>query len=311
MTETSTTVSIRCSRSSHRFFPTSQPLFRAVAFIILTSTLGIVGVAAPSLQLGVNWPEMARIRSWAVSESSGIVKSRTHKDIYWTHNDGGHSPRLFAIKLTGEVVAAVPVHGATNVDWEDIAIDDAGFIYVGDIGNNHAKHATRTIYRIPEPDPFAQPTKAVRPGAFLEYGYSDKRFNSEALFVRGSKPYVISKTTLTRPTLFEIKAGDSGKAVAIPLCRLPVGNVTAADLSTDGKKLAICGYGRLWVFDVGDDLSKLQDAKPRCVRFPYHYQIEACAFDDDDVILTAESRQIWRITKSDIEHERTLPKEDE
>ena len=40
-----------------------------------------------------------------------------------------------------------------NLDWEDIAIDDQGHLYLGDIGNNARLLRVRTIYQLDEPDP--------------------------------------------------------------------------------------------------------------------------------------------------------------
>ncbi len=48
---------------------------------------------------------------------------------------------------------AFPVIDVTFHDWEDIAIDDAGHLYLGDIGNNDAKRDTLFVYEIDEPNP--------------------------------------------------------------------------------------------------------------------------------------------------------------
>ena len=61
--------------------------------------------------------------------------------MFWTHNDGGGPKKqvLYAIDREGNTRAAFPVIGATFHDWEDIAIDDAGHLYLGDIGNNDSQ----------------------------------------------------------------------------------------------------------------------------------------------------------------------------
>ena len=85
-------------------------------------------------------------------EASGIVKSRRHPGIFWVHNDSGNPPALFAIRRDGTVVREFRLE-VPNVDWEDIAIDDEGHLYLGDIGNNGGLLALRAVYRIDEPDP--------------------------------------------------------------------------------------------------------------------------------------------------------------
>ena len=73
--------------------------------------------------------------SQLVPEASGIVKSRRHPGIFWVHNDSGNPPLLFAIRADGQIVRQFRLD-VPNIDWEDIAIDDQGHLYVGDIGNN-------------------------------------------------------------------------------------------------------------------------------------------------------------------------------
>ena len=95
---------------------------------------------------------MGRFDARAIPEASGIVKSRRHPGIFWVHNDSGNAPLLFAVRGDGRIVRrfrlAIP-----NLDWEDIAIDDQGHLYLGDIGNNTGLLRVRTIYQLDEPDP--------------------------------------------------------------------------------------------------------------------------------------------------------------
>src|SRR5215831_3753559 len=70
----------------------------------------------------------------AIAETSGIVASRKHEGIFWVHNDSGNPPALFAVKRDGTLVREYCV-AVPNVDWEDIAADDRGHLYLGEIGN--------------------------------------------------------------------------------------------------------------------------------------------------------------------------------
>src|SRR5687768_11047730 len=65
--------------------------------------------------------QIATIQHPAIKESSGIVASRKHPGILWTHNDKGNAAMLYAINKNGELVAEFPV-ASVNDDWEDIAI---------------------------------------------------------------------------------------------------------------------------------------------------------------------------------------------
>ena len=98
---------------------------------------------------------LARMSDLRIKESSGVVASRRFPNVFWTHNDGGGPKKqvLYAIDRQGKTLASFPVTGATFHDWEDIAIDDAGHLYLGDIGNNDSKRDTLAVYEIDEPDP--------------------------------------------------------------------------------------------------------------------------------------------------------------
>src|SRR5215212_9666582 len=62
-----------------------------------------------------------------ITESSGILESRRYPGVFWTHNDSGNPAEIFAITGTGKLLMKFPIR-ATNVDWEDIATDDAGHL---------------------------------------------------------------------------------------------------------------------------------------------------------------------------------------
>ena len=84
--------------------------------------------SAPAVDV---WLPVGHIEHQPVRECSGIVASRQYAGIFWVHNDSGHAAVLYAVKESGELVAEVPVEGATNADWEDIAADEDGQLYVG------------------------------------------------------------------------------------------------------------------------------------------------------------------------------------
>jgi hypothetical protein len=82
----------------------------------------------------------------SLSEISGLVF--LNDSIMIAHNDGGHDPCLYFLNLKGETIHEVYVNEAKNNDWEDISIDNKGFIYVADIGNNNNKRKNLCIYKI-------------------------------------------------------------------------------------------------------------------------------------------------------------------
>lgn len=104
----------------------------------------------------------------AMSESSGLVYVNGE---LFTHNDSGGEPVLYSIdSQTGAVIREVFIQNATNVDWEDLAVDD-NFIYIGDIGNNNGDRKDLRVYKVALADIAQSDTVTSQ---FIEFGYSDQ-----------------------------------------------------------------------------------------------------------------------------------------
>ena len=99
--------------------------------------------AGATVALGVQW--LAGMADPRIDESSGVAVSRRDPNVLWTHNDGGvgKKPRLFSIDRAGKTLAVFSIGGTSLHDWEDIATDGAGHLYLGDIGNARGNSAFR------------------------------------------------------------------------------------------------------------------------------------------------------------------------
>ena len=245
------------------------------------------------------WQPVGRIEHEKLTECSGIVASRQYPGIFWVHNDSGHQAILYAIRESGEVVAEVPVAGAINIDWEDIAADDRGNLYIADTGNNYGMFPVRCIYQVEEPYPEASPVRPARVIRQIKYSYPSERFDCEALFVRDGRLWIISKPRGARSVVFRLDPDDESRFQPTPVAPLPFRMATGADLSPDGKRLAICTSRRVCVFAVDENGLPLADPPPIAVCYPGG-QIEACCFDGEDVILASEKGQIYRVSAADL-----------
>ena len=56
-----------------------------------------------------------------ITEASGLAASRDNSGVVWTHNDSGGAANLYALGRRAELKATLPLSGAANIDWEDIA----------------------------------------------------------------------------------------------------------------------------------------------------------------------------------------------
>src|SRR3954468_21278100 len=110
------------------------------------------GIALAGLAAGSPLERVGRFEDPAIREASGLVRSRRHADTFWVHNDSGNLPFLFAVRRDGRLIRSYRV-AAPHLDWEDVAVDAAGHIYLGEIGNNGLRLRVRAIYCFDEPDP--------------------------------------------------------------------------------------------------------------------------------------------------------------
>lgn len=127
-----------------------------------------------------------RVASPLLDEASGLVASRTHDGVLWSHNDGAELPGLFAVGDDGADLGLHLLEVGGVVDVEDVALlagPDGGVdhLLLADIGDNRRQRATIRLYRVAEPDPAAP--APLRQVEILEFAYPDGPHNAEVLLV--------------------------------------------------------------------------------------------------------------------------------
>lgn len=86
-------------------------------------------------------PSNTRLR-----ENSGLVERSGSG--YWAIADSGSAPVIYAIDPTGEIVGSHRLMIPENIDWEDMASDRAGRLFIGDIGDNHARRDELNVVEV-------------------------------------------------------------------------------------------------------------------------------------------------------------------
>ncbi len=244
---------------------------------------------------------VGRLDAPALVEASGIVQSRRYPGTFWVHNDSGNAPTLFAVRKDGTLIRAYAV-GVPNVDWEDIALDDAGHLYLADTGNNGLRLPIRAIHRFDEPDPSIAADRPLAATLSIYYRFPEGgRFDAEALFLDGGFAHLITKRSDGKPA--EIFRLDLSKPA--PLLRPAVperlghlaegsGPVTGADLASDGTRLAVVTLDRALV--LGRD-GEGGWRRIGSMRFEAP-DVEAICWDGRDLILASEDRSLYRIAEA-------------
>lgn len=107
--------------------------------------------------------EVSRLADPRITESSGLAISTRHRDLGYTINDSGDSPRIFAFRVsTGRTVGVTTVRGVTWRDTEAMALDGDGRLWVADTGDNQAVRRDVALYALDEPGPTSATVDATR-----------------------------------------------------------------------------------------------------------------------------------------------------
>jgi hypothetical protein len=77
-----------------------------------------------------------------------------------------------------------------------------------------------------------------------------------------------------------------------------IDTVTGADISADGRRVALCSYREVMVFELGEaDATALAGEPVRRISFQAS-GVEACAWDGEDILLVSEDRGLYRVSIS-------------
>jgi hypothetical protein len=251
--------------------------------------------AGPRAAAGEQAEVLLRIDDPRVVESSGLVTSRRHPGVLWTHNDSGDAARLFAVGRDGRVLATLQLAGVEARDWEAMAMgrDDRGApaLFVGDIGDNQGVWPWVTVYRVAEPARLRDAT--VRAERY-RLRYPDGPRDAEALLVdpRGNRLYVASKDE-AGGSLYQAPATLRGDRVNLlrRVGRVPA-LVTDGGFSPDGRTLVLRDYQAAHVYAASG-------GRLATVPLPLQPQGESITFSADGRSLLAGSEgagsEIWRV----------------
>ena len=229
----------------------------------------------------------------SLSETSGLVASRTQAHVLWMHNDSGDKPRLFATRDDGLALATIEIKGADAVDWEDIAVGPGpaagkSYLYIGDIGDNEGKREDVQIYRLEEPafaangEALATSVKADQ----IDVRYEDGAHDAETLLsdpVSGDL-YIIEKR-LMNSGVYRVRApatGDS-KVTAKRVADIDLVLATGGDVLADGSGLALRTYLGVsyWARDPQKALEHAFAQAPCSLKLAAEQQGEALGFFAD------------------------------
>jgi len=243
------------------------------------------------------------VESPAATELSGLVRSRTQRDVMWTHNDSGDRPRVLAISPRGRVLAEVAVSGADSRDWEDIAAG-RDTLLIGDIGDNDAERESIVVYRIDEPRIAggANTVKTTARAGRIDLRYPDGAHDAEALLrdPDSGAIVIVEKRMDGRSGVYVADAPKPGRPATMRRAgRLFLGRgelVTAGDVSADGTTIALRTYHHAFVWRRAEG-EPVADA---LLRKPCQVQAEMNEGQTETIALTADGRAFYSVPEGEV-----------
>lgn len=241
-------------------------------------------------------------------ESSGMVAGKD--TTVWTHNDSGGEPILYQLNDKAEIIRTVRLLMVNNVDWEDMANDYAGYVYIADIGNNNNSRTDLSILKIPHPDSLR--VDSVLP-ELIKFKYENQshfppssdqlNFDAEALIAYEDSLFIFTKNR-TKPyskyTYVYGLANKAGHQVAVLRDSLYLGKtkkylswVTAATRHTQMDLVVLLSHKKAWCIK-NFRASKAFQIIPTKIAGLYS-QKEALAFDlNNNLWITNEKFKLLR-----------------
>jgi hypothetical protein len=290
----------------------------------LLFVLGILTLPASAAAQDVVTPSkstrVATLEDTRIKESSGLTPSQVESGVFWTLNDSGGEPCVFAIDIHGHTRAKARLAGAVNFDWEDLCSgrDEKGrpVLYIGDIGDNLRIRRTLQIYQIAEPrlvaDGLRAPEIITEAPVVWHVSYPDGAHNAEGLLVhpKTRRIHLLTKSEDGKSALYAFPASvpDDGKPVILEKVagitfpgyprtgkRIVDDRMcTGAAFSPDGSRLVASTYSSLyeWPLPAGTTLANALAKRPVRLVPDLLRQLEAVCYDPDGRTLWITSEHL-------------------
>lgn len=279
-----------------------QFLFLGPFFLLLMS-----GLVLAQTTTEVKLKDYKRIDKPARDEVSGIIKDKRFEDVIWIHGDSGTENKVYPINSKGEVLPnkksnGLEILGVENKDWEDIAMDEKGNLYVADVGNNCSCRKDQSIIVLNNPqieagesnDYEVYKVSYEKPDGFI-YRFLNYSMDVEAMFLKNDKIFILTKRFRGKNTkLFMLDAlvKDQNNEFKLVESFDFDDEVTGSDYAFG--KLAVLTYKSLWIFK-DNDTDDFFDGDVNKYTFDGE-QIESVTFLNSDTILIAEENgELYKI----------------
>lgn len=212
-----------------------------------------------------------------VNEISGIADSKINPGFLWGQEDSGTPPQLYLINHDGTVAKTIPLKGATNRDWEDMALFDND-IYIAETGDNNQTYTEYRFYKFPEP---ASATDTIRNIETINFTYPDGSHDAEAFLIDPATKNIYIITKRDNPSrIYKLSYPYGSLNVVTYVGSLSYNGVVSAAMSPDGKEIIVKNYTGLFYYKHSSTRSIEQTLQTSYTKLPYKLepQGEAISF---------------------------------
>ena len=240
-----------------------------------------------------------------LNESSGLASSLRRPGRFWTHNDSGGEPLLYAFDASGRSTGQCRLRAVTARDWEDMAsfIDEGTpRLLVADCGDNDSQRRSIALFLLDEPDPdrTTEQTPAVQLDVRFEDGPRDceavavDSATQEIILIAKSRSVAAGVYTLPLPSRRERTDRKWRQQTAKRVGTLPLPMITAMDVDPNRGDVWVVNYFHAFCFSCrnrSESLALRIGRSPRAFELPRWKQIEAAGLDaSSNLWVTSEGR---------------------
>ncbi|MDX1348730.1 MAG: hypothetical protein R3279_00710 [Putridiphycobacter sp.] len=227
-------------------------------------------------------------------ESSGLA---CFNNKLITHNDGGNRPELYVLSKKGKHEHTIEVKDVKNYDWEDLAMDHKGNLYIGDFGNNLNNRQNLQIHIAKKG--FINESKIDVETIFFsfedqnDFPPKDKElyYDCEAFIVKDGKIFLFTKcrtkpfTGISKIYMLPAKPGNYEAKLIGQFQFCDNGwrtcSVTAADYHEPSNTIVVLAYGRLYTIK-NWRFNAFWKGEIKSYKLPGIKQREAICFKDEN-----------------------------
>ncbi|MDX1470622.1 MAG: hypothetical protein R3213_03925 [Flavobacteriaceae bacterium] len=208
--------------------------------------------------------------------------------LFWVLEDAGNGPSVYGIDKSGEIKKKITITNGSNKDWEDLASDSKGNLYIGDFGNNSRNRTTYTIYKISNVN--RSPSEVSAGKIEFNLPEEEKQRDFEGFFLMKNQFYILSKDT--GKFQIYIVPNAEGKHTASLLTEYNLDGkhnaITSADISEDGKTVVLLTHIKLWKL-TGFKSDNFVSGNVEAINFYHSSQKEGiCFISPTEVAITDE-----------------------